>query len=147
MSLHTTLEETFTANFVAYYKSHVAHVNITGANFYSDHKLLQKVYEHLQGNIDALAEKLRTIRAVMPDSLSSVVALSPIADGPTYGDRDQLITEVYSTIETLIDQYHALNLEAEEDGAVDIANFAQDEIGQLTKFCWMLRATLNDSYE
>jgi starvation-inducible DNA-binding protein len=147
MSLHTTLEETFASNFVVYYKAHVAHVNITGANFYSDHKLLQKVYEHLQDNIDALAEKLRTIRAVMPDSLSSVVALSPIADGPTYGDRDELLTDVYDSVESLIDQYHSLYTSAEEEGVIDISNFAQDEIGQLTKLCWMLRATLNDSYE
>jgi cystathionine beta-lyase len=51
-NLHNTLEETFAGNFVLYYRAHQAHVNIVGRNFASDHKLLEKVYEYLQGNID-----------------------------------------------------------------------------------------------
>jgi DNA-binding ferritin-like protein len=45
--LHTALEETFSANFVSYYRTHVAHVNIQGRMFYQDHKLLQKIYKFL----------------------------------------------------------------------------------------------------
>ena len=81
--LQITLEETFAANFVSYYRAHVAHVNIQGRNFYQDHKLLQKIYEYFQDNIDTIAEKLRTIRAVMPHDLSTVIGLSSIADTPT----------------------------------------------------------------
>ena len=44
--LHTVIEETFAANFVAYYRSHAGHINIVGRNFYQDHKLLQKIYEY-----------------------------------------------------------------------------------------------------
>jgi ferritin-like protein len=89
-NLQTVLEETFSANFVSYYRSHVAHVNIVGRNFASDHKLLQKVYEYFQGNIDILAEKLRTIRATMPMDLNTVCAISPIGDFPTVGDSIEL---------------------------------------------------------
>ena len=49
--LQTVLEETFAANFVSYYRTHVAHVNIQGRNFYQDHKLLQKIYEYFQDNL------------------------------------------------------------------------------------------------
>jgi DNA-binding ferritin-like protein len=142
--LQSVLEDTFSANFVAYYRAHVAHVNTVGRHFYSDHKLLQKVYEYFQDNIDTIAEKLRTIKATMPDSLTSVLAISPIADTPVYGTGDDLLELVEDSIHVMIDQYHALNTAAEEANYIDISNFAQDQIGQLAKFRWMLEATLDE---
>ena len=106
------------------------------------HKLLEKIYEYFQENIDTIAEKLRTIRATMPTDLSTVIGLSPINDLPTTGDADELLRDVLSSLEAMIDQYHRLNDEAEAVNYIDISNFAQDQIGQLAKFRWMLEATL-----
>ena len=50
--LQTVLEETFAANFVAYYRAHVAHVNLIGNDFPARHKLLQKVYGFTLLSID-----------------------------------------------------------------------------------------------
>lgn len=141
MDLQTKLEEVFAANFVSYYRAHVAHVNIQGRNFYADHKLLQKIYEYFQGNIDTLAEKLRTIRGTMPTDLMTVLQLSPIMDFPAVGTSTELFEQVDETLETLIDQYHELNDAAEEVNYIDISNFAQDQIAQLAKFRWMVEAT------
>ena len=55
-NLQTVLEETFGGNFISYYRTHVAHVNIQGRSFYQDHKLLQKIYEYFQDNIDTIAD-------------------------------------------------------------------------------------------
>lgn len=141
-NLQTVLEETFSANFVSYYRSHVAHVNIVGRSFYQDHKLLQKIYEYFQDNIDTLAEKLRVIRATMPDCVSCVLETSPIGDYHTDGDSRELLQAVLDLMDPMIDQYHSLNEAAEEVNYIDIANFAQDQISQLAKHRWMLEATL-----
>lgn len=147
-NLQLTLAETFAGNFVAYYRAHVAHVNIQGRNFYQDHKLLQKIYEYFQDNIDTIAEKLRTVKATMPVDISTVVALSNVIDMPTRGDSIALLETVEESIEEMIDQYHELNDAAEAVNYIDISNFAQDQIGQLAKFRWMLSATLeNDESE
>ena len=147
-NLQLTLAETFAGNFVAYYRAHVAHVNIQGRNFYQDHKLLQKIYEYFQDNIDTIAEKLRTVKATMPVDISTVVALSNVIDMPTRGDSIALLETVEESIEEMIDQYHELNDAAEAINYIDISNFAQDQIGQLAKFRWMLSATLeNDESE
>ena len=137
-------EETFSANFVAYYQTHVAHVNIKSRTFHSDHKLLQKIYEHLQDQIDAIAERIRTLRGSMPDSLNTVLAISPIADSPVNGDSEDMLRMVHDLMETLIDQYHALNDEAEVVDYIDISNYCQDQIGILAKYRWQLEATLED---
>jgi DNA-binding ferritin-like protein len=143
-NLKLVLEETFAANFVSYYRAHVAHVNIVGENFYSNHKLLQKIYEYFQDNIDTIAEKLRTVRATMPNSLSTVYEISPIADSATEGDCDELLRTVLASLEAMIEQYHELNDAAEAVNYIDISNFAQDQIAQIAKFRWMLEATLED---
>jgi DNA-binding ferritin-like protein len=145
--LQLVLEETFSANFIAYYRSHVAHVNTVGRHFYSDHKLLQKVYEYFQDNIDTIAEKLRTVRGTMPDSLTSIIAISRIADTPVYGDSDELLRLVDESLESMIDQYHELNDAAEAVRYIDISNFAQDQIGQIAKLRWMIEATLDERVE
>jgi len=145
--LKSVLEETFSANFVTYYKAHVAHVNITGRSFYQDHKLLQKIYEYFQDNIDTLAEKLRTVRATMPADLGTVLEISPVMDSPVAGDSEDLLRQVLDDISMMIDQYHALYEAANDVDYIDISNFAQDQIGIIVKFRWMLESTLNEELE
>ena len=140
--LQSILEETFSANFVAYYRSHVAHVNIVGRNFASDHKLLQKIYEDLQGTIDSLAELLRTIGAKMPNDIATVLEISPFRDDPVEGDSDELLQLVLDDQDKLMDLYKELDQAANEAGDIDISNFAQGRVGDHAKFRWMLRSTL-----
>ena len=146
-NLQRVLEETFSANFVTYYRSHVAHVNTVGRNFYQDHKLLQKIYGYFGENIDILAEKLRTVKAMMPTDLGTVIAVSPIIDMTTEGSADDLLEQVEENIELMIDIYHELYIAAEEVVYIDISNFAQDQIAQLAKYRWMIQSTLDDRRE
>jgi DNA-binding ferritin-like protein len=145
--LHTVLEETFAANFVAYYRTHVAHINIKGRTFYQDHKLLQKIYEYLQANIDTLGEKIRSTRAYIPASLQTVVGISPLLDMDCSGSARDMLNSIEEVLEALIDQYHLLNAAAEDVNYVDISNYAQDQIGQIAKWRWMIEATLDERDE
>ena len=132
----------FNSNFVAYYRSHVAHANIIGRNFYSDHKLLGKIYEHLQGRIDILAEQLRTLGSFMPSYLNLVIVDSHIDDDPMRGTSQDMLEAVRLDLVKLTELYQELVRVAELDGAVDIADSAQGELGDLNKFLWMMDATL-----
>jgi len=145
MNLDSQLEQVFATNFQVYYRTHVAHVNTVGRNFYSDHKLLQKIYEGLQANIDTLAEFLRTLKLQMPQSLEIVVELGSTPDSMVTGDALQLLTGVYEDLEIMIDEYLALNTVAEEEDHPEIANYAQDQIRILRKSCWMLSSILDDT--
>jgi len=136
------LTEVFNTNFVAYYRTHVSHVNIVGRNFYSDHKLLQKIYEALQDDIDTIAEFIRTQAAFMPESLDIVITGSTIADSDVVGDADDLLQSVLTDLTALIGLYRELEEIAEEADEDQISNFAQDRETVFTKFSWMLRATL-----
>ena len=142
MSTQQQLQQVFANNFVAYYRSHVAHVNIQGRNFYSDHKLLGKIYEDLQGQIDTIAELLRTLGEFMPASLEQVMGTSTVNFADITGDAQYLLEEIKADLEDLKGHNEELMMVAEADGHKEIANYAQDRILTLAKYVWMLDSTL-----
>lgn len=143
METQKQLKQVFNDNFVAYYRSHVAHVNIVGRNFVSDHKLLKGIYEDLQEQIDIIAEILRSMDEFMPGSLEQVLQSSHIEDDPMLGDSDSMLESVYDDIEHLKGCYEELIKVGNEEGYDHISNYAQDRVLQLSKFCWMLSSTLS----
>tara|TARA_R110000868_G_scaffold21535_11_gene89190 strand:- start:1411 stop:1872 length:462 start_codon:yes stop_codon:yes gene_type:complete len=147
MNLVNTLEQVFATNFQVYYRTHVAHVNIVGRNFVSDHKQLQKIYEELQSNIDSLAEILRTLRTMMPASLSTVLDLSIVSDSEVEGTAEELLQLVYDDLETMIDLYQELVIAADDEDHTEISNFAQDQMTTLRRHCWQLRSVLEERTE
>ena len=143
MTTEQQLNQVFCNNFVAYYRSHVAHVNIVGRNFASDHKLLQKVYEDLQDQIDRLAELLRTLNEYMPCEIQDVLNRSEIMTTQLEGDSIELISAVRDDLDMLKGSYEDLMQTADMEGLEEIANYAQDRILALAKHIWMLNATLS----
>jgi DNA-binding ferritin-like protein len=143
MTTAEQLTQVFNDNFVAYYRSHVAHVNITGRNFASDHELLLGIYESLQDQIDTIGELLRTLEEFMPDSVDDVLQNSHLPIGSLSGDSIELLTAVYDDIEHLKEEYEDLIRIATDEGHDEIANYAQDRVLALAKQCWMLRSTLD----
>jgi DNA-binding ferritin-like protein len=142
MTTQDQLQQVFANNFVAYFRAHVAHVNTQGRNFYSDHKLLGKIYEDLQEQTDSIAELLRTVQEFMPTSLDQVIGSSQINSDDVEGSADSLLEDVRSDLLQLKGDHEELMQVAEDDGHKEIANYAQDRILTLAKYIWMLDSTL-----
>jgi DNA-binding ferritin-like protein len=142
MTTAEQLTQIFKDNFVAYFRSHVAHANITGRNFRSDHKLLQGVYERRQEQIDVIGELLRTLKEYMPCDLSEVIADSQIGTDVLEGDADFLLECIKEDLEFLCNEYRELIAIAEEEEQSQIANYAQEQVLDLDKSIWMLDSTL-----
>jgi DNA-binding ferritin-like protein len=143
MTTQQQLTQVFNDNFAAYYRSHVAHVNIMGRNFVSDHKLLQKIYEDLQEQIDSIAELLRTLESFMPSSLQEVLDDTHISLEPVGGDSDNMLEDVRLDLQHLKECYQELIMVAETDGYQEIANYAQDRVLAIAKHIWMIDSTLS----
>lgn len=143
MTTAEQLTKVFNNNFVAYFRSHAAHVNITGRNFRSDHKLLQGVYERRQEEIDKLGEILRTLQEYMPCSINDVIADSDIPTDAIEGTADTLLETVMMDLEHLLEDYKDLIKVASEEDLEEISNHAQDQALDLEKSIWMLRSTLS----
>ena len=142
MHTQNQLQQVFADNFVAYFRSHVAHVNTQGRNFYSDHKLLGKIYEDLQGQVDTIAELLRSLGEFMPTSLGQVLGTAQIADSEVDGTADELLMTVRLDLEELKMCYEELIRVADAEGHLEISNYAQDRVLAISKFVWMINSTL-----
>ena len=142
MTTAEQLTQVFYNNFVAYFRSHAAHVNITGRNFRSDHKLLQGVYERRQAEIDKIGEILRTMQEYMPCSIVDVVDNSTIPTDAIEGSADVLLETVMMDLEHLLMDFKELIVIASEEDLEEISNYAQDQALDLEKSIWMLRSTL-----
>ena len=127
---------------MAYWHSHVAHVNIVGRNFEGDHTLLKGIYESRQGEIDVIAELLRTTGEMMPDNLGDVMSGSRIPDLPVAGSADSLLQMTLDDVVILCDSFTDLNDAATKAGEDHIANYAQEQILALKRDAWMLTSTL-----
>ena len=142
MTTAEQLTQIFKDNFVSYYRSHVAHANITGRNFRSDHKLLQGVYERRQAQIDIIGELLRTLGEYMPCDITEVLLESKIDAGELAGDADFLLEMIKEDLEYLVGEYRELITIAELEEETQIANYAQEQVLDLSKSIWMLESTL-----
>jgi DNA-binding ferritin-like protein len=143
MTTAEALTQLFNDNFVAYFRSHAAHVNITGRNFRSDHKLLQGVYERRQAQIDAIGELLRTLSEPMPCDMYDIMDNTNLMTTPIEGTADELLNAVLDDLEVLRDEYIKFQKTAADDGHDELANYAQDQILDLNKSIWMLTSTLS----
>ena len=142
MTTAEQLTQVFYNNFVAYYRSHAAHVNVTGRNFRSDHKLLGGVYERRQAEIDKIAEILRTMDEFMPTSIVDVCENSTIPTDAIEGSADEMLEAVMMDLEHLLGDFKLLIEIAAEEGLEEVSNYAQDQALDLEKSIWMLRSTL-----
>ena len=142
MTTAEQLTQVFYNNFVAYYRSHAAHVNVTGRNFRSDHKLLGGVYERRQAEIDKIAEILRTMDEFMPTSIVDVCENSTIPTDAIEGSADELLEAVMMDLEHLLGDFKELITIASEEGLEEVSNYAQDQALDIEKSIWMLRSTL-----
>jgi len=137
------LQALFRDNFVAAFRAQAAHVNIVGRNFHSDHELLGKIYEHLQDNIDVIAELIRTVGEFMPTNLQGIIVDSRIDDDPVIGTSQDFLETVRDNLLQLVDSYKMLAETASDEDVEEIENYAQEEILVLNKYLWQLDATLS----
>ena len=138
------LTEVFATTHVAYTRSHIAHLNLVGPNFYSWHKLLQKIYEANFEDIDTLGEFIRTLDAFVPMSSDAITDLSQIDEMSVIdGSEDELLTEVCVDLTTLVNLHHQLIIDATEADEEQIANHSQDRLAELKRFIWMINSSLS----
>jgi DNA-binding ferritin-like protein len=122
---------------------HVAHVNIEGRNFYSDHKLLKKMYKELFHDVDKLAELIRAYGEYMPCEIQDVLNSSTISTAIFEGNSEYLLGQLCEDFRLLKDMYVTLTDIAQREGYEDVADFAECRTLRIDKFIWQLTATLS----
>ena len=144
-TLQTVLLQAFSTNFVLYYQTHAAHVNITGRLFVSDHDFLGEIYQDLQSNIDTYAEHLRQLECYMPETLQETLQESILSD--TMYVNEHVFELLYNRLEQFIDHLRLVYREAERQSEFGLANYIADRLATHKKTCWKLRSILEEREE
>lgn len=143
----TQLRTAFSDTFLMYYKAHVFHWNVMGADFPQYHSLFERIYEDVYGAVDAFAELIRTLDVLVPGSLELLIAGATVresadiaspASGATNSDR--MLVELMATNDTVLASLNDAFRAATAANRQGIANFLADRIGQHEKHGWMLRS-------
>ena len=132
----------FATNFSYYMKSHGYHVNVVGPDFYQYHKLLQKVYEDAQENIDKIAEEIRTLQSVVPFSMDRILKLSKVSDASDTPKALEMIKELLADTEVVCESIRDAHALANEQEAYGLVNYLEARLDDHYRFQWMLRSTL-----
>lgn len=119
-----------------YYASQTAHWNVEGPDFISLHDLFKDMYENAANTIDEVAERIRQLDEMIPNTLPELLKQSAVT-----ADQEKTLTDkLFELHEKLEDQWNSIAVvaEAAEDSAtVDVAGRKAGEHG---KFCWILRS-------
>lgn len=126
-------------------QSHLIHLNYEGGNFLGVHAFLKDQYEAHLKQFDTLAEFIRSMDYLMPMCGCGLADASPgIQRVTSYKGTEQLAV-YYKNLEELGMKCKKLEPIAQKVGAIDIANYLADLVGQAFKAAWQIKATLRSS--
>ena len=123
-----------------YLKTLGVHWNITGASFYSVHKLTEEQYEDMHGAIDELAERIRALGFLAPASFGDYSKLSVIDNVETPDTADKMIQSLIKGNEAISRRLRDFVEKAEDADDVFTADMLTARIGKHEQNGWMLRA-------
>jgi starvation-inducible DNA-binding protein len=126
--------------FGLYFKAHSYHWNIEGPDFAQYHKFLGKFYESVYGNVDPIAEHIRSLDSYAPVALSRMLELSDIEETDTVPSALTMLSNLKNDNERYMMHLRAGIAAAEGANEPAVGNFLQDILDQHQKQGWMLRS-------
>ncbi len=128
--------------FVLYVKTLNYHWNMTAANFYMYHKLLETQYQDLSEAADEIAERIRMLGRQAPATLASFLKLASLKEGASGVSQEKMIMDLAESHESMIEQSNMLihfTTEAEDQGTADLII---KQIRFHEKQAWLLKSHL-----
>ena len=126
-------------------QSHLIHLNIEGSNFLGVHAFLKEQYnEHLE-QFDTLAEFIRSMDYMLPQCSCGLKDAAPPIQAVTSYKNTEMLGVYYKNLEELGMKAKKLEPIAQKIGAIDVANYMAELVGQAFKAAWKIKATLRNS--
>ncbi len=130
--------------FLLYVKTRNAHWNIEGNDFYNKHKFFEAQYEQLDGIVDDVAERIRTLGHYAAASLKTYLELTHLTEQSREpNDSPGFIRELLIDHEVIcVHLRENINFIANDLKDVGTSDFLTGLLETHEKMAWMLRAHL-----
>lgn len=129
-------------SYAVYLKAHGYHWNVRGPEFFSFHNLLEQQYRDIWTALDDIAERIRALGELAPQSAAAFANLTSIKEGDPEKEATAMLQELMADHETLIATARAGVEVAEDAGDVASADLMTERLSAHEKAAWMIRATL-----
>lgn len=128
--------------YALYFKTHVYHWNVTGPRFHDLHALFEAQYNELWTATDEIAERIRALGVVAPNSYGAMTDAGSIKPEAVAEKADEMLADLLLGHESVVATLRrALEL-AGEHGDEATADVLTPRLTVHEKFAWMLRSTL-----
>lgn len=146
-SSKTVLNNLLSDHFVLLAKTWNYHWNVKGESFHSYHVFMEDLYNALIEDIDAIAERIRSLDERPLGSLAGYLEhnrLKEHCESEPLPDAKKMLTILSQDNDTLIRELRKdiEQLEKEESDDAGTSNFLEDMIEKKEKTAWMIRAYL-----
>jgi starvation-inducible DNA-binding protein len=137
------LSKVLADEYVLYTKTRNYHWNVIGPQFSEYHKLFSDQYEALDGDIDEIAERIRSLGAKTPATLAEFAKTSRLEEHPgVYPDAPTMISNLLADHESVIRTLRADVESCVKYNDAGTADFITGLLEKHEKTAWMLRAML-----
>ncbi len=147
MTTHSLTEElsiVLADSFALYLKTLNYHWNVSCPNFYSLHLLFESQYTELQGAIDVIAERIRSIGGKAPGGFRAFGKLSTLDDADVDAAADQMVSDLCGDQQKIVRSLGSALEEAKKAEDDATADLLIQRIAVHEKNAWMLRETLGE---
>lgn len=127
--------------FALYIKTRNFHWNVEAPNFRDLHKMFEEQYEALDETVDAVAERIRSLGAQVPASLTTFAEHTRLKAAATGLSASDMLAELLGDHETLARTLRVDIEVAEEAKDAGTADFLTALLEGHEKTAWMLRST------
>ena len=124
-------------------KLHNIHWNVIGPRFMAIHEYTEKLYDGVNSDYDALAERLKMLGEFPSATLKDYLANAAIQERPSSSIKDsEALGVIKEDLTYLRDEYRRVrDAAAEEDDFVTVG-LVEEEIAELEKELWFISSTL-----
>ena len=132
----------FATEFSFYLKAHYFHWNVEGIHFQEYHALFETIYTEVYEILDEFAEKIRSLGAYAPGSLSKLSMLAQIEDQDTVPSTHEMVMMLLEDSDKVCALLKIVYDVAEQNGEHGFSNFLAERMDAHRKHSWMLRSSL-----
>lgn len=138
------LSKALADSYALYLKTHGYHWNVRGPEFFSLHNLLEVQYREIWAALDEIAERIRALGELAPQSASAFANLTSIKDGDPEKDAAEMLRELIKDNGVVIATARAALDAADEAGDEASVDLMTVRLAAHEKAAWMLRSSLGE---
>lgn len=138
------LSKVLADSYAIYLKTHGYHWNVRGPEFFSLHGLFQQQYNEIWAALDDIAERIRALGELAPQSASAFGNLTSISDGHPDKSANEMMAELIRDHGVVIKTARAALEAADEAGDEATVDLMTQRLAAHEKAAWMLRSSLGN---